>query len=63
MCAVHAKTQMRKGFVRVEYEMPDIELDFPKAHQLLADYKRRAIQEGWLTGESEDEFREILINP
>lgn len=42
---------MRKGFARVEIEMSDIKLDYPRADDLLADFKHQALQAGWLTVE------------
>jgi hypothetical protein len=43
------QTQMRKGFERVEGELPDLKLDHPKAPELLAAFKEQALKEGWLT--------------
>lgn len=51
---MHVQTQMRKGFVRVEIEMSDIKLDYPRADDLLAEFKYQALEEGWLTVEPED---------
>ena len=45
------QTQMRKGFERVEADLPDIMLDHPKAPELLAGFKEQALKEGWLTEE------------
>lgn len=45
------QTQLRKGFSRVESEMGDVQLDHPKAPNLLAAFRDQAVQEGWLTEE------------
>ena len=46
---------MRKGFGRVEADMRDIRLDYPKAPQLLAALKERALKEAWLSEEAAPE--------
>lgn len=45
------QTQMRMGFSRVEADMADIILDAPHAKELFAQYKQRAVAEGWLVEE------------
>lgn len=50
------QTQMRKGFSRVEGELPDIILDYPKAPELLAAFKEQALKEAWLTEEDTSEM-------
>lgn len=51
---MYMQTQMKKGFARVEIEMSDIKLDYPRADDLLADFKHQALQAGWLTVDPEE---------
>ena len=45
------QTQVYVGFGRVEADLDDIDLDYPNAKKLLADYKAEASTSGWLTAE------------
>ena len=45
------QTQVYVGFGRVEADLDDIDLDYPNAKKLLADYKAEASKSGWLTAE------------
>ncbi len=40
---------MDTGFQRVEGDLDDIDLDYPNAKKLFADYKAQATESGWLS--------------
>ncbi|EIE18312.1 MA3-domain-containing protein [Coccomyxa subellipsoidea C-169] len=44
-----SQTQVDTGFQRVEGDLDDIDLDYPNAKKLFADYKAQATESGWLS--------------
>lgn len=47
------QTQVSVGFGRVESDLPDLDLDYPNAKKLFADYKAEAVRSGWLSAEGD----------